>query len=728
MFTDEEISIFFEELEEKIQVISDNLLLMEKGVAPSGAIQEIFRAAHTIKGSSAVMGYEKMSGLTHEIENIFDRLRQGSLSVSERLVDVLFEALDTLRALKEEIVREKSETTDVSGVVARLRECAEGCAVPPVAADPEKKGAAPGRETAIAAGAAGAAGEKSGAGEVAAAGSTAAPAPEGTPFTPPPGEIPLLNDVEESMVREAEVRGYQAYWVEVAIDQGCQMKGARAFLVFETLQQAGEIIKSIPPAEDLEAGNYGSGFGVLLFTQEDAGQVKNLVFSIAEVADVKIRQVRPALTSGRTARSAGPQEGAEPVTKDVLKERMAAEQGRENVKTVRVDVQKLDTLMNLVGELVIDRTRLDRFVEIFENRYGDELAENILEISSHLGQVTNTLQEEIMKARMLPVAFVFNRLPRMVRDLAHKMGKEVDFVIEGRETELDRNVIEVIGDPLIHLLRNAVDHGIEPPEERVRRGKPRTGKIHLKAAYVEGQIVITLADDGRGMDPAAVRRKAVERGFLSSEAAARLSDKEALDLIFTPGFSTAEDVNDVSGRGVGMDIVRSQIEQINGSVEYTSTPGAGTVFTIKLPLTLAIIRALMVGLGEQVYAFPLTNVVETLALKPEEIRRVGHSEVVVVRGHLLPLLRLAALFHQESSPGERVFVVVLGSGNKKVGVVVDRLIGEQEIVIKSLGSYLGQVSGLSGATILGDGSVALIVDARSIVKEGGVEEELSAAG
>ncbi|MGB9905067.1 MAG: chemotaxis protein CheW, partial [Desulfotomaculales bacterium] len=529
---------------------------------------------------------------------------------------------------------------------------------------------------------------------------------------------------EEAVVREAEVRGYQAYWVEVAIDAGCQMKGARAFLVFETLQQAGEIIKSVPPAEELEAGNYGSGFALLLFTQEDAGQIKNLVFSIAEVADVKVRQVRPSLAADRSAPSPWQPAGAA----STGRKETVAEQGRENVKTVRVDVQKLDTLMNLVGELVIDRTRLDRFVEIFENRYGDELAENILEISSHLGQVTSTLQEEIMKARMLPVAFVFNRLPRMVRDLAHKMGKEIDFVIDGRETELDRNVIEVIGDPLIHLLRNAVDHGIEPPEERVRRGKPRTGKIILKAAYVEGQIVITLADDGRGMDPAAMRQKAVENGLLSPEAAARLSDKEALDLIFTPGFSTAADVNDISGRGVGMDIVRSQIEQINGSVEYASVPGAGTTFTIKLPLTLAIIRALMVGLGEQVYAFPLANVVETLALKPEEVRRVGHGEVIVVRGHVLPLLRLAHLFQQEGSPGERVFVVVLGSGSRKVGVVVDRLIGEQEIVIKSLGGYLGQVHGLSGATILGDGSVALIVDARSIVKEGGVEEALTAAG
>ncbi len=702
MFTDEEISIFFEELEEKLQVISDNLLVMEKGGSSPEAIQEIFRAAHTIKGSSAVMGYEKMSALTHEIENIFDRLRQGRLVVSKELVDTLFEALDTLRALKEEIVASKNETADIVGITARLRECALSC----------EAGSA--------------------AGEAAAAKDAAArkilseekgSVPQGGASRPVAEEVEL-SDVEEAMVREAEVRGYQAYWVKISIDPGCQMKAARAFLVFETLQQVGEIIKSVPPAEDLQDGKYESGFDVLLFTQEDAGQVKNLIFSIAEVIDVKIQQVRASAAAADGDHSGRATAGA------AFSQRVQ-EQSRENIKTVRVDVQKLDALMNLVGELVIDRTRLDRFVGVFESRYDDELAESIQEISSHLGQVTNNLQEEIMKARMLPVAYVFNRLPRMVRDLAHKMGKEVDFVIEGRETELDRNVIEVIGDPLVHLLRNSIDHGIEPPEERVRLGKPRAGKILLKAAYVEGQIVITLSDDGRGINPAMVRKKAVEKGLLTAEAAARLTDKEVLDLIFTPGFSTSADVSDVSGRGVGMDIVRNQIEQINGSVEYVSVPGAGTTFTIKLPLTLAIIRALMVELGDQVYAFPLSNVVETLALRPGEIRRVRHSEVIVVRGHVLPLIRLAQLFNQESAqnnPDERVFVVILGSGEKKVGVVVDRLLGEQEIVIKSLGSYLGQVPGLSGATILGDGSVALIVDARGIVKEGSGEEAFYATG
>ncbi|RKO66879.1 chemotaxis protein CheA [Desulfofundulus salinus] len=730
MFTEEEVAVFLEELEEKLQVINDNVLILEREGGNPEVIQEIFRAAHTIKGSSAVMGYEKMSTLTHEIENLFDRLRQGEMEVSETLVDVLFEALDTLKLLKDEITGPAGEV-DVSAVIEKLRVCQLTCGAGGPGGAPAGGGTVP------------APAKMSDSREL---GDTPTPAQgTGSDLLLPVGQVAgtaaglsatgtfngyqtyhltlELEDAVEEVVREAEVRGFQAYQVDIGIDQGCQMKGVRAFLIFETLQQIGEVIKSVPPAEDLQEGRFEHGFTVVLLTKEDAGQVHDLVFSIAEVSSVEVRPVR--LQSGEKIPAPDAATG-----RAVKKE--PAPPGKGNVKTVRVDVQKLDTLMNLVGELVIDRTRLDRFVEVFESRYGsDDLVENIVEISNHLGQVTSDLQEEIMKARMLPVAHVFNRLPRMVRDLAHKMGKEIDFIIEGRETELDRNVIEVIGDPLIHLLRNAVDHGIEPPEERVRLGKPRTGRLLLKAAYVESHIVITLSDDGRGMDPDKIRQKAVEKGLMTPEQAARAGDREILDLIFTPGFSTAGTVSDVSGRGVGMDIVRNQIEQINGSVEFTTAPGRGTTFTIKLPLTLAIIRALMVTLGDHVYAFPLTNVLETLTLKPGEIRRVRHAEVIVVRGQVLPLVRLAHLFQEKSKEEGKLSVVILGSGDKKVGVVVDRLIGEQEIVIKSLGGYLGQVPGLSGATILGDGKVALIVDARGIVKDAGVEEisyEVSRAG
>lgn len=675
MFSDVEVSVFMEELDEKIQVISDNLLVMEKGGDSPEVIQEIFRAAHTIKGSSAVMGYEHMTALTHEIENLFECLRQETLSITPELIDTLFEALDTLHDLRQEITGE-GEAVDTTFVVSRIKEFT--CDI---------QDSAPGVHL------------------------------PGTADTQAP-VLPPLEDVDELLIQEAELKGFQAYWVTVALTPGVQMKEVRAYMVFEALQQIGEVVKSSPPAEDLEKGKFEQYFVVILLTKEDPDRVRNSVLSIAEIEDARVEQVQ--LTDDQPAA----------LSNNVKKQEVKTAAGLDPAnkkkvtvsKTVRVDVQKLDTLMNLVGELVIDRTRLNRFAEIFESHYGsDELAENILEISTHLGQVTTDLQDEIMKARMLPVSYVFNRLPRMVRDMVHKINKKVDFIIEGKETELDRNVIEVIGDPLIHLLRNAIDHGIETPDERIEAGKPATGKLILKASYVESHIVITLEDDGRGMDAEKLRQKIVEKELVTAEQAKRMGSGEVLDYIFAPGFSTTENISDISGRGVGMDIVRSQIEQINGSVEFNTVLGQGTTFTIKLPLTLAIIRALMVNLGEHAYAFPLTHIVETLSIPSDEINLVRHTEVVVVRGAVLPLVRLSNIFNQESNveDSSRLYVVVLGAGDKKVGVIVDRLLGEQEIVIKSLGAYLGQVVNISGATILGDGKVALIVDALGIIKESG---------
>ncbi|OPY58799.1 MAG: Chemotaxis protein CheA [Pelotomaculum sp. PtaU1.Bin035] len=690
MFSDEEISVFLDELEEKIQVLNENILVLEREGENQEALQEIFRAAHTIKGSSAVMGYDKMATLTHEIENLFDQMRKGLLPVSGPLVDTLFLALDTLHVLRDEIIG-KDVSVDIEQVVARLRQCQGPQSAPAAGEAPE-----------------------AGQGQ----------------YSPPDGGVTgVLEDVDEEVIREAGFRGNQAYWVNVEVDPACQMKSVRAFLVFETIQQVGEVIKCEPSAEDIQEGRFDVGFRVVLLTSEDADRIRNLIMTVSEVTRADISRIKLAEGPGGALRR------AEPGSREKNAEQTAKAEHAEvkTVQTVRVDVQNLDTLMNLVGELVIDRTRLNRFAEIFEGRFGtgsSDLVEKMNEISGHLGQVTGDLQEQIMKARMLPVAQVFNRFPRMVRDLAQKLGKEVNFIVEGHETELDRNVIEVIGDPLIHLIRNALDHGIEEPEERVRLGKARSGVLRLKASYMENHIIITVQDDGKGMDPARLRAKAVEKGLVEREAAERMSDAEAVNLIFLPGFSTVTVVSDLSGRGVGMDIVRNHIEQINGIVEVFSTLGAGTTFTIKLPLTLAIIRAMMVELANEQFAFPLTNVLETISVKAGEIKKVKHNEVILVRGRILPLVRLADIFEREDSgeEKERLFVVVLGIGDKRVGVIVDKLLGDLEIVIKSLGDYLGKVPCLSGATILGDGQVALIVDVRSLVKEIGVEEAVYAAG
>lgn len=715
MFSDEEIAIFQEELEEKLQIINDNILLLEQQQVTPEVIQEIFRSAHTIKGSSAVMGYDRMTELTHEIESLFDEIRHNRLEITPKLVDVLFEAMDTLTELKEGIVRGTTDDNlDIGPVLKKITGIRNDIG------NQDKAG-----ETCISSG----------------------------PVHPPETETgagtctgPALPDIEmdetlEDVIREAELRGYCAYSMQVRFEDDCQMKEVRAFLFFETMEQAGEIIRTNPPAEDIQDGHFESGIALVMISQADVDQVKNLALSVAEIHSVNVKLLEPSGVAQENAPDKTIYKKVESESTGTMADGsfptgleqpgQAAGPERKAIKTVRVDVEKLDTLMNLVGELVIDRTRLERFVEVFENNHGsDELVEDILEISSHLGQVTTDLQDEIMKARMLPVAQVFNRFPRMVRDIAHKLNKEIEFVVEGKETELDRNVIEVIGDPLIHLLRNAIDHGIEEPHERQRLGKPLRALLQLKASYVESHIVITVEDDGRGIDVQKLKDRALRNGLIEPEQYRQMSEREAMDLIFQPGFSTVEEdsVSDISGRGVGMDIVRTQIENINGTVEYVTWPGRGTRFSIKLPLTLAIIRALMVEHGGRTYAFPLTYVVETLNFNTAEIKRIRHSEVIVVRGQVYPLKRLEDIFRLEhGTTAEKIYVVIVGSGDRRIGIVVDRLLGEQEIVIKSLGSYLGQVEGLAGAAILGDGRVSLIIDARGLLRNTGTEEALAHA-
>ncbi|MCL0062689.1 chemotaxis protein CheA [Peptococcaceae bacterium] len=717
MFSDVEISVFMDELEEKLQIINDNLLILEQDVNNQEVLQEIFRAAHTIKGSSGIMGYEKMTKLTHEIENLFDKIRSGEITVTSEMINVLFEALDVLKMLKDEIT-DPSLNVDISDVLSKLSSYLKSDSGESVEKADDQTSLKQHSEQ-----------EKK-------------------------SENIEVDDALAEVISEAELRGFTAYKIKVDLDEGCQMKEVRAFLIFETLQKSGEIVKSVPSAEDLQDGKFDLSFEVVYLTKEDQDQIKNMLMSIAEVENVQVSAIslqesetkredsddlkadKERSTDERETKSA--KASATPAKEKTSKSAAASSaHAVKPVKTVRVDVQKLDNLMNLVGELVIKRTRLNRFVELFESKYGsDELIESLSEMSNHLGYVAGELQEQIMKARMLPISQIFNRFPRMVRDTAQKLGKEIDFIVEGKETELDRNVIEMIGDPLIHLIRNAIDHGIETPEERVKKGKLRKGKLLLKASYHESHIVIIIEDDGKGIDVQKIREKAVERGLYDRETVERMSDKEVLDLIFRSGFSTKDEVSDLSGRGVGMDVVRTAIEQINGVVEVHSEINVGTRFTIRLPLTLAIIRSLMISLGDQIYAFPMANVQETLRVSEDEIKSIGNSEVIVVRDKIVPLLRLKEHFgivdntHEDADLSKELFVVIITSMDKCAAVVVDKLLGEQEVVIKSLGDYLGDIDGLSGATILGDGSVALIIDARGLIKQTkGVESrEIEMAG
>lgn len=685
------LNIFLDEADEQIQLMDENILLLEKNRDDLHILNLIFRAAHTIKGSSASMGFDKMAEVTHSLENVLDLLRQGRLEVTTEIIDLLLEGLDMMKELKGDITSGKDSELDVSVLIEKLKTVMDGKRV----VNETKEATA-----------------QTAASNILSSSNVHKWQTEGTI---------KFDEIEENLIRTAEIKGFKVWQVFVALAPDCLMKAARAYIVYNNLKDLGEIIKTHPSTEDIEGENFDLEFQMVIITKEDKDRIENIVKSVSEIDRVKVKEVE--LGFELDTRDGDPVKAAEENPKvTTLFVQKKAEVKQETIKTnqtVRVDVQRLENLMNLVGELVIDRIRLADVEESLRAKYGTEdLLEILEEISLHIGRISGDLQEEIMKARMFPIEQVFNRFPRMVRDLAQKAGKEIEFIVEGRETELDRTVIEEIGDPLIHLLRNAIDHGIELPEERKRANKETKGTVKLKAFHQENQIIITVEDDGKGIDPDKLIKKALFKGLVTEEKAERLTQKEALNLIFTPGFSTAETVSSVSGRGVGMDIVKNHIERINGMVEISTNPGKGTKFTIRLPLTLAINRSLLVKLGKQVYAFPLANVVEIVDIPVNEIRTVAKQEVAIVRGDVLPLYTLQSLLDlkMEKLYKEKHSVVVVGLSEKRVGIMVDGLIGEQEIVIKTLGDYIGKIPGLAGATIMGDGTVALILDIRGMME------------
>lgn len=668
MFSQEEIDVFFDELEEKLEVISTGLLTLEKEGYEPDTIDEIFRAAHTIKGSSGIMGFEKMSRLTHEMENLLDQLRHELIGVDARLVTLLFESLDCLKVLQNEIYSGE-EKIEIDTLVQKLSKFVFE----------HENDAAAGQADAVSLS----------------------------------DDFWVLN-VDEIKAMQAG-KGLKPYGIKAVFDPSCLMKTVRAVILLENLSDVGQVLRSNPDRDALQDEIEGNEIQAVLLSDRDFDTMEKLINTVPEITsfDVKIlsydmEEDIPA--NAEDERDGGEKSDAASLLKD--KEKAASH-------TVRVDIRKLDTLMNLIGELVIDRTRLTQLNSAFESRYGsngDIVA--LQQISTHLARVTNDLQEEIMKTRMLPIAQVFNRFPRLVRDLAQRFGKDIQLIIEGKETELDRTLIEAITDPLIHLIRNSVDHGLEMPEDRKKAGKPLTGKVNLRARQQENHIVIEVEDDGKGMDEKKLKQTALEKGLVSPERLENMSSREALNLVFLPGFSTALEIDDISGRGVGMDVVRKKIEQVNGFVEIHTELGRGTKFIVKLPLTLAIIQALLVGNLDEVYAFPLSNVLETLRVHPQDVQTIKSCEVIMLRGHVLPLIRLRHLFADEKNQDEGyLYVVVVSMDGEKMGIVVDNLIGEQEIVIKGLGDYLGRVPGFAGATILGDGKVALIIDVRSLVND-----------
>ncbi|MFN3684998.1 MAG: chemotaxis protein CheW [Fimbriimonadaceae bacterium] len=668
------LDLFLQEADEQLEILEQETLKLEKDPTQE-RLQKIFRAAHTLKGSSRAMGFLTFAEVTHEMENLLDLLRGGQLAVTTEIADALLACVDTLTAIKAQIAEGRGDGYESSELVANLKRLASD------------------------------------------SGQASPTAPQGADLDDLPAELvqKLAEKTKQGPILRARIR----------LAPDCLMKFVRAFMAINAVNEAGTLVATHPDGETLEEEKFGDTFELFFRSERPAEDWRKTFQAIGEVAEAVVGPWQPRGADAVQPREAERQAGGERSETLPSAKAAAAPAGRkaDTGQTVRVDVARLDELMNLVGELVIDRTRVAQIGAVLAAKYdNEENVEALAETVSHIARITSDLQDQIMKARMLPIETVFNRFPRMVRDLANKVGKEIQLELVGGDTELDRSVIEAIGDPLLHILRNSVDHGIEPPEERARAGKAQTGRIVVAARHQENHIVIDIEDDGRGIDVARVKQKAIENGLVSPEAAERLTDKDALQFIFASGLSTAQQVSEVSGRGVGMDIVRSNIQKLGGIIDVESTPGKGTKFSLRLPLTLAIIRGLLVSVGGVVYVIPLGSVVETLLVRRKEVQTVHGREVILIRGVTTPLVRMGEALgitnRWERKSEEEFFVVIVGIAEQRIGLVVDKLIGEQEVVIKSLSGFVGDVPGVSGATILGDGNVALIADVNGIISCG----------
>lgn len=681
--TDADLQLFLEEASEQLKTLADGLLELEREAADAQIVQSVFRAAHTLKGSSATIGHTRMAQLTHAMENVLDAIRNGKLEPASAVIDALLAGVDALHELNEEVLSRTESDIPVETLVERLHAVV---AAPPTSAAP-------------------------------------------TAHT--------LSSAEMAQLRAAsqECNG-RAVEVTVTIDPRSEWPAVRAYQALMELAALGIVVRSWPDEAALQNGDCDGRLVVALASDSDDAALQAAVAAVADVATAQARPLAlPAKDATPAAQSAvrgaereidaddrrkidlGPESRGASVDEQLVQ---AGVRLTRLSRMVKVDIAHLDELMNLAGELVIDRDRLARTLRDLTAAFGNHPAiEQLGDLAQHLARLGDDLQDTVMLSRLLPVESVFNRFPRMVRDLARKSGKSVEFVMEGGETGLDRSVIDEIGDPLLHLLRNALDHGIETPAERTAANKSAGARLVLSAQQIENRIVISVTDDGRGIDPQRMRATAVRKGLLNMDVAARLSDAEAIQLIFMPGFSSKEEVTEVSGRGVGMDIVRTNIERVGGTVDVNTELGRGTTFHINMPLTLAIIRALLVRVGEETFTLPLSTVKETLRLRAETVHTLNGREVALVRGQTLTLARLADVFRlgprgEQSADGWR-YVVSVRTGGAELGLIVDDLIGEQEVVIKSLGSVLDGADGVAGATILGDGRVAVIVDVPKII-------------
>jgi two-component system chemotaxis sensor kinase CheA len=647
--------LFLTESQEHLSAINHALLDLERAPESSEPVNALFRAVHTIKGMSATMGYVQVAELAHALETLLDQLRIGSRQVTGEVVDALFTAADALEVAVGLSVAGRDSEIDVAGPLDRLR-AVQGSGV-----GGQGSGGATRRNSM---------------------------------------SVPLLDAQEWTM----PAPGGDGLLVRVRIAADAPLRGVRAFMVVQALRALGTVARMAPPLDELKEEQFGADFAVRLVTTESRERITATIAALGDVSGVLVED--GAGIGAGSADSATPN-GLAAIAADAPASGGGGDTGVRAQRNVRIDLRRLDNLMNLIGELVITRGRLTQL--------STTIADSALEETvTQASRLISDLQDEIMTSRMVPVWQVFDRFPRLVRDAARTLGKQIQFTIEGKEIELDRSLLDEIGDPVVHLLRNAIDHGIESPAERLAAGKPAEGQLRLEALRDRSAIVIRVTDDGKGIDRDRVLKKAKDAGLVEGSRA-DLSDDELIRLISRPGFSTAERITDISGRGVGIDAVQTRVRALGGLVEIRSVPKQGTTVTVRLPLTLAIVRALLARIGDELYALPMTHVNETVELKSAQLRRVKGKEVVVLRDDVLPLLRMRELMGLPATEQKSQQVIVIEIGEKRAGLIVDALVGQQEIVVKQFDGVRGGLALFSGATILGDGAPALIVDVSSLL-------------
>lgn len=650
---------FIDEAEEHLQTVGQALLDLEKTPGDLSILDIIFRAAHTLKSSSAAMEFTHISNLTHEMENVLDVLRSGTIVATSETVDVLFESIDILGVLVNDISEDRMSQIDLTLIITQLKLIIENTA----------KNETNSAKDNI--------------------------------------ELNQLND-DESIGNVNDDIDFN-YNLTVYLDKECVLKSIRALMVIKIVEDFGEITDMEPSREKIEDGEFDLNFGIFLNSSEDLENIMHKINSIPEVE--RVDNVLPDKTEKQTESVEQNQDALpETVALDKIVNKSAS--ASQNVKSIRVHIEMLDEIMNLVGELVINKIRLMQISDIHK-------LNDLKESTDQLNILTTNLQDQIMKMRLVPMEQVFNRFPRMTRDLSKKIGKKIELVIKGSDIELDRTVLDEIGEPLVHLLRNSIDHGIEMPAERQKLGKDETGKIVLTALRDKQNVIIKIEDDGKGLNPKKLRDLSVEKGLMSKEDVEKLNDEESFNLIFMAGFTTAKQVSDISGRGVGMDVVRSKIYSLGGTIKIESELGIGTTVSLQLPISMAIIQALIVGLNNRVYAIPFSSVISTLNVKQEQMKTIQGQKVIVVQDKTIPLLDLCDLFDEHRSNLSDFNVVIVEKNNQQVGLIVDTLIDQHEIVIKSFDKTLRRVEGFSGATILGDGNVVLIMDVDNLLNLGG---------